>query len=57
MATKRTVDVTPSWSAIMPALISMLTDGTREAKAIAADELSRLARLMDQVVAQNKAGA
>lgn len=57
MATKRTVDVTPSWSAMMPALISMLIDGTPEAKNIAIEELARLARLMDQVIAQNKAGA
>lgn len=55
MATKRTVDVTPTWEGIMPALISMLTDGTDEAKAIAREELTRLARYADAQI--KKAGA
>ncbi len=42
-----TINVTPTWVGIMPALIMALQRGTEEGKRVAADELMRLAREVD----------
>lgn len=53
--TMQTVDLTPTWREILPALISLLENpNTRQ---LALDELSRMARLADQQVALFKAEA
>lgn len=47
MDTPRTVDITPTWSAILPLLIMALTDGQHDAQAVAKEELERMAKLAD----------
>ena len=49
----QSVDVTPSWRGIMPALIAALQAGTAEGQAIAREELGRLAAAVD---AANQSG-
>jgi len=44
------IDITPSWSSIMPGIIAAVQDGSR----IAEEELHRLARIVDQVIAERK---
>lgn len=53
----RTVDLTPTWAGILPALFAALEYGTAQGQAIAKEELSRLARAMDSRNAQAKAEA
>lgn len=53
----RTVDLTPTWSGLMPALLAVLRDGTNEGQAMAAAELTRLAQAMDQTIAEQRAEA
>lgn len=50
----RTVDLTPTWAGLMPALIAALQHGTGEGPAIAAAELTRLAGLVDSNNARAK---
>ncbi len=45
-----TVDVTPTWSGITPALILMLENGTPKSKAYAKTELIRMARILDSKI-------
>lgn len=53
--TSKTIDLTPTWREILPALISLLENpNTRQ---LALDELTRMARLADQQVALLKAEA
>ena len=42
------IDITPSWTAVMPYMIYILTQGTEEGKQEVAKELIRLARIVDQ---------
>jgi len=54
--TTKTVDLTPTWSGILPALLSVIRNGeTVEAQKIAEQELARMARLADAYVAATKA--
>lgn len=50
MATK-TVDVTPTWSGILPALLTLLHSENAEARFVAQKELERMARLTDKMIA------
>lgn len=43
----RYIDVTPTWSAIVPVIILGLTHGTAEGRRAAAEELARMARAAD----------
>lgn len=43
----RTLDLTPTWAGLMPALIALLQDGTAEGQKTAREELARLAGGMD----------
>lgn len=57
----RTIDVTPTWSAILPAMIAVMQNGKAPAKAHREimGELKRMARLADyfnQQVAAHKEG-
>lgn len=47
----KTIDVTPTWSAILPMLIMVLQDGTPQGQAEATAELRRMAQLADRYVA------
>ncbi len=43
----KTIDITPTWVAIVPILIAALTDGTPEGQRIAKEELLRMAKAAD----------
>lgn len=43
----RTIDLTPTWTAILPVLVVALTDGSDKAKALAKEELQRMAQIAD----------
>lgn len=43
-----TIDLTPSWGAILPALVAVIQDGTQEGKTAAMHELRRMARAADR---------
>ena len=47
--TPRTIDITPLWVAIMPGLIAVLQDGSKEGKAAATEELMTLAKKVDSL--------
>lgn len=51
----RTIDCTPTWAAILPALLAAVTDGTAEGQRIAREELARMATIADSYVAAQKA--
>lgn len=53
--TTTTIDLTPTWQGILPALISLLENP--QTRQVALDELSRMARLADQQMALLKAEA
>jgi hypothetical protein len=44
------IDVTPTWSQILPALLALLESGTAEGRRTARDELERMAALADRLV-------
>jgi hypothetical protein len=52
MATK-TIDITPTWREILPALLALLE--MPQTRQTALDELTRMARLADAQVAHTKA--
>ena len=43
----KTLDLTPTWEGLMPALIAVLQNGVPEGQKIASDELMRLAKWAD----------
>lgn len=43
------IDCTPTWSGILPVILTALRDATPEGQRMAGDELRRMARLADQV--------
>lgn len=49
-----TIDATPSWSGILPALIAALRNGSPTGQAIAEAELKRMADLADRYVSCSK---
>jgi hypothetical protein len=49
------VDITPSWSGILPLLLAAYENGSFQGKAEAIIELKRMAKLADQWVAHEKA--
>ena len=50
----RTIDITPSWETAVRIYMMVLEDGTEEGKATAREELLRLARQYDELVADTK---
>lgn len=50
------VDLTPAWSGLMPALIAALRNGTAQGQAMAEAELMRLAAQVDRINAQGQRG-
>ena len=47
-----TVDLTPTWSGILPALLMVLESGTAEGRKMAREELRRMAQAADQANAK-----
>lgn len=56
-AAVRYIDATPTWAAILPALLAAVTDGTAEGQRIARAELVRMARAADSAVAMEREAA
>ena len=50
-----TIDVTPTWQAVLPILFAALEDGTDEGKKIAREELRRMAQAADRYNELSKA--
>ncbi|AKF13608.1 hypothetical protein PHIN3_345 [Sinorhizobium phage phiN3] len=50
-----TIDMTPTWEAILPALIVAVENGTALGRKIATEELRRMAKLADMYAADVKA--
>lgn len=55
MKTENTIDLTPSWEGILPGLLAAYASGGFEARKIAEEELTRMARIADAYVAVKKA--
>lgn len=51
----QTIDMTPTWAAILPALLAALIDGTAVGQGMARKELARMAEIADSYVAAQKA--
>lgn len=45
-----TIDLTPTWAAVLPILLAAVEDGTAEGRKIAREELARMAGLADKYV-------
>lgn len=49
-----TIDITPTWIGILPALIALIENGNREGRDIAVEELQKLAAYADDCNARSK---
>ena len=49
-----TIDITPTWAGILPALIFVIRDGTPEGQRAAMTELQRMAQAADRLNALAK---
>lgn len=49
-----TIDLTPTWRGILPALVHLTREGDAEGKAHAWKELYRIADIVDEMNARNK---
>ena len=45
----KTIDLTPTWSGIMPGIISILENGNEDGRKIAREELMNLAKQVDSL--------
>jgi len=45
--TTDTIDITPTWVGILPALLAVIQNGTPQGRAAATEELQRLAATVD----------
>ena len=45
----RTIDLTPTWSGLLPALLAVIQDGKPEGQRLALEELRRMAKAADQL--------
>ena len=43
-----TIDLTPTWAAVLPALLAVIEDGTDEGRKMAREELARMAQAADK---------
>jgi len=50
----QTVDITPTWSEILPAILILLKSQSQVSREVAQHELERMARLADRMVAHLK---
>jgi hypothetical protein len=46
----KTIDMTPTWSGIVPILLAALENGTDTGKRMAREEITRMARVADEVI-------
>jgi hypothetical protein len=53
--TTKTIDITPLWSEILPALLNMHKSESELGHNVAVEELTRMAKLADKYVAHLKA--
>lgn len=53
---KEYIDLTPTWTGILPSLLLVLEHGTEEGKRTARGELSKMARFADKYVEQSEFG-
>lgn len=53
--TTKTIDITPLWSEILPALLNMHKSESELGHKVAVEELTRMAKLADKYVAHLKA--
>lgn len=53
----RTIDCTPTWRSLVPALIAGLIDGSPTSQKIAREEIERMALIADLYVAAQKRAA
>lgn len=49
-----TIDITPTWEAILPSLIAVIQDGNGDGKRLAIEELRRMATIADKYVELTK---
>lgn len=49
-----TIDMTPTWASLVPAFVAMIESGTAQSRAMAIEELTRLARFADGEIARRK---
>ena len=54
MTNPTTIDITPTWFGILPALIALIENGDREGRDIAVMELQRLAAYADDCIARSR---
>ena len=54
--TSKTVDVTPTWQGILPALLTLLQSDNPKTRQVAESELRRMAGLADGYIESLKAG-
>ena len=54
--TTKTVDVTPTWQGILPALLTLLQSDNPKSRDLAESELRRMAGLADGYIESLKAG-
>ena len=54
MKTIKTIDITPTWEALLPAMLAVLQSGTYEAKQEIRAELRKMAKAADMQVAAEK---
>ncbi len=47
----KTIDITPTWESILPALLAVIENGNFEGRKIALEEITRMAQLADLYVA------
>ena len=46
----KTINITPTWEAILPALLAVIENGNFEGRKVALEELTRMAQLADLYV-------
>jgi len=49
-----TIDITPTWSSLLPYMLAVLEDGSDKSKKIMKDNLKRMAYAADLLVEQEK---
>jgi hypothetical protein len=50
----KSINLTPTWEGILPALLAVLEDGTETGKKLAREELKRMAKIADFYIKANK---
>lgn len=50
MTKVETIDMTPTWSALLPAMVAVVEDGSFEGREMVKPELARMAQVADRAV-------